>query len=406
MADNNDAPFLGGFQVLADAITGKDSTNDPGRTTTDVSDKDDVDDKGDNLIDDKRTDKDVTGVQTVDPDFFKDIDKDDADDSDDSDDDKDDTSDKDDDGDNTDAGDTGGSDDNDDTDDADELGILEGDVTNIFKEKLGEQLGWDFTEMEEEPKTISEMVEFMKDLVAENSVPNYADDEVKKYDEFVKNGGDLRKFYADTIQGRIDTKGIDLDDENDQKRVIRQSLRNQGINDSIIEKRIKRYDEAGVLSEESEEALELVESYDIKLSKKLLEDQQKDADFMQDQQQKFTDNVEKNISELSNIKGIKITAKDKKELRDYILLAEADGKTKYQKDYNSDVNNLLESAYFTKNKDALLDRARKQGSSDSLRDLQKSLNEKGKGKKTKDSNRQSGKDSLDIKGLGTMLGVM
>jgi hypothetical protein len=85
-------------------------------------------------------------------------------------------------------------------------------------------------------------------------------------------------------------------------------------------------------------------------------------------------------------------------------VADADGMTKYQKDYLSDVNNLLESAYFTKNKDALLDRAKRQGSSDSLRDLQKKLNQN-KGNKTKNSKRQN-RDNLDIKSLGSRLGVI
>jgi hypothetical protein len=248
------------------------------------------------------------------------------------------------------------------------------------------------------------MVDFMRDLVEENSKPQYASEEVQKYDEFVKNGGDLRKFYQDVIQGRIDPKEIDIDNEVDQKRVIRQNLKNQGIGDTIIEKRLKRYEEAGVLAEEAEEALELVAEYDEKLSKKLLEDQQKHAQLIEKEQQKFVFDVEKNIKELSEIKGIKVTEKDKKELRDYILVADADGMTKYQKDYLSDVKNLLESAYFTKNKDALLDRARKQGSSDSLRDLQKKLNQN-KGNKTKNSKRQN-RDNLDIKSLGSRLGVI
>jgi len=414
MAEKNDAPFVGGFEVLADTIgIGKAQSDTEGRTNvTDATtggfddpmgtgDSVKIGDDGDDPIVDKPGDDD-----SIDDDS---TDGDDGDDSTTNDD-----STTDDDSLNDDSVDDDGDDDGDDNNDDDsskdddvsteDLTKFEEDITNVFKDKLSEILGWDFDKLDEPPKTVEDMVGFMNSVVQENSVPDYASDDIKQLDEYVKNGGDIRKFYEETYQKGVDSKSIDLEEETDQKRVVRQNLKNQGIKDSIIEKRIKRYEDAGVLAEEAEEAFELVKEHEEKTSKELLEEQQKQAQLMEEQQQKFVSDVEENIKELSDIKGITISEKEKKELRDYILEAGSDGMTKYQKDYLSDVNNLLESAYFTKNKDALLDRARKQGSSDSLKSLQKKLqNNKGPNKIKKS---QGGNNTVDIKSLGKKIGVM
>lgn len=79
---------------------------------------------------------------------------------------------------------------------------------------------------------------------------------------------------------------------------------------------------------------------------------------MVQRQQKFFDDVVGEIKSLDNIRGIKIPAKDKKELLAYIFKADASGKTQYQKDYSKSVKNLIESAYFTMRGDTLLDAAK------------------------------------------------
>lgn len=410
MAKKEDTPFLGGFDILSDALHGQPGQEEGRMDQQSAGGDDAVEDLDDEkFIKDQRTHKDDTpGIKTVNPDFFeKENEKDEE--GDEADEEKEEVDEREEDeleedevdeeeDDSTEDDKEDGKDDS-----LDDPKEFEQSITSFMKEQLSDSLGWDFSKMEEEPNTVEGLVEFMRDLVAENSVPDYANEEVKAYDDFVRNGGNLRDFYKNVIENRIDPDKLDIEEESDQKSVIRQNLRNQGLSDSLIEKRLKRYDEAGVLFEEAEEALELVKEYDEKQRKKLLEDQQKQAQLIEKQQQKFVSDVQKNINELSDIKGLKISEKEKKELRDYILVADADGMTKYQRDYMSDINNLLESAYFTKNKDALLDRARKQGSSTSLRDLQKKLSQN-KGNRGK-SGSSRGRASVDLGDLGSRLGL-
>ena len=62
---------------------------------------------------------------------------------------------------------------------------------------LGESLGWNMDEIDEKnrPLTVHQLTEYMRDVVTENSVPEYADDRVRELDEYIKNGGNFEDFY-------------------------------------------------------------------------------------------------------------------------------------------------------------------------------------------------------------------
>jgi hypothetical protein len=78
-----------------------------------------------------------------------------------------------------------------------------------------------------------------------------------------------------------------------------------------------------------------------------------------------------------------MSAKEKRELLDYIFKPEADGRTKYQKDYAKDYKNLIESAYFTMRGDSLLSKVANKATSQAARVLQDKL--ASKGRRTKNS---------------------
>lgn len=64
---------------------------------------------------------------------------------------------------------------------------------------------------------------------------------------------------------------------------------------------------------------------------------------------------------MDSIYGIDIPEKDKKALLEYIFKPDADGITRYQKDYAKSLKNLITSAYFTMKGDTLIDIAKKKG---------------------------------------------
>lgn len=259
---------------------------------------------------------------------------------------------------------------------------IESNAVTSFFEVLSDKMGWELDEDEEIPQTPEELVEYFKDVIEENSVPQYASEEVEALDNFVKNGGNLRDYFQ--IDGDLDLEEINIEDsEVNQKLVIKEFLKEKGFNAKQIEKKLTKYEEAGLLEDEATDALEALR--DIKEQKKqqLLEEQEKSASELKKRQQEYFNSVVTEIKGMDNIRGIKIPQKDKQALLEYIFKPTADGKTQYQKDYSKSVKNLLESAYFTMKGDTLLKAAKSEGSNAAINKFKNSLNRTGVSRKTK-----------------------
>lgn len=261
-------------------------------------------------------------------------------------------------------------------------------VTALF-DAIAEELEWDFEsdEKEEKPKTVEELVKYFKEVIEEQSVPEYANEDVAKLDEFVRNGGRLEDYFS--ITPEVDIENVDLEDEGNQKLVLKELLARKGYSDKQIAKKIERFEDAGVLEDEAKDAAEELQEIVEKEKEQLLEEQRIKKEELVQRQQKFFDDVVGEIKSLDNIRGVKIPSKDKKELLAYIFKADANGKTQYQKDYSKSVKNLIESAYFTMRGDTLLDAAKKQGTSSAIKNLKNSLRSTGVSKGTKRINTSS-----------------
>ena len=244
-------------------------------------------------------------------------------------------------------------------------------VTNFF-DAMSEKLNWEFEEDEDKPKSVDELINYFQNVIEENSKPEYSSEEVEALDNFVKQGGDLKKYL--TIDAELDLDDIDIEDETNQKLVVKQLLKEKGFSTKKIDKLVSRYEEAGLLEDEAQDALEDLKEIKEERKKQLLEDQKKAYREQLQRQQQFYDNVVSEIKGLKNIRGITVPEKDKKVLIDYILKPDTDGKTKYQKDYaKGGVKNLIESAYFTMNADKLIEAAKREGNNSAIDKFRRSL---------------------------------
>lgn len=244
-------------------------------------------------------------------------------------------------------------------------------VTNFF-DAMAEKLNWEFEEDEDKPKSVDELINYFQNVIEENSKPEYSSEEVEALDNFVKQGGDLKKYL--TIDAELDLDDIDIEDETNQKLVVKQLLKEKGFSTKKIDKLVSRYEEAGLLEDEAQDALEDLKEIKEEKKKQLLEDQKKAYQIQLQRQQQFYDNVVSEIKGLKNIRGITVPEKDKKVLMDYILKPDTDGKTKYQKDYaKGGVKNLIESAYFTMNADKLIEAAKREGNNSAIDKFRRSL---------------------------------
>lgn len=254
-------------------------------------------------------------------------------------------------------------------------------IVNFF-DSLSEQLGWVDVDDEEKPRTAEDLIEYFKDVIEENSVPQYASEEVEKLDEFVRNGGNLKDYFS--IDADIDLDNIEMEDnEINQKLIIKEFLKEKGFSAKQIEKKITKYEDAGILEDEATDALEALRDIKAERKEKLLEEQQKQAREAEKQQREFFNNVVTEIKGLNSIYGIDIPEKDKRALLEYIFKPDADGVTKYQRDYAKSLKNLITSAYFTMKGDSLITIAKQKGKKDALDNFKNSLKGSGVTKKSK-----------------------
>lgn len=270
-------------------------------------------------------------------------------------------------------------------------------VTNFF-DAIAEKLEWSDVTDEEKPKSVEDLINYFSKVIEEDSKPQYASEEVEALDNFVKQGGDLTKYLQ--IDAELDLDEIDLDDETNQKLVVKSLLREKGFNEKQIDKKISKYVDAGLLEDEAQDAVEDLKEIKEQKKEQLLAEQKRAYEQYRQRQQDFCDNVVTEIKNLKNIRGIAIPEKDKKILIDYILKPDSDGKTKYQKDYaKGGIKNLIESAYFTMNADKLINAAKREGNNSAINKFKDSLknttiNSKSKNTSGRDSNSDTIWDSF------------
>lgn len=275
--------------------------------------------------------------------------------------------------------------------------IHEAEQVGLLFDAVAESLGWNIADIDEKdrPLTVEGLRDYLVETVNQNSVPHYADERVQALDEYIKNGGKFEDFYS-VQKEALTLDSIDLEDENNQKAVVRELLKHDGYTEDQIKKRLSRYEDADMLYEESEDALERLKNIRKKEAEQAAQQQEEAARINAEQQREFFNTVTKDISQLSDIRGIAIPKEDRRALFDYIFKVDQDGVSQYQKDFNKNLSkNLIESAYFTMKADALISSAKKSGESSAADKLRKMLRHSTKNHSTYNADEKQ-KSVLDI----------
>ena len=255
-------------------------------------------------------------------------------------------------------------------------------TVSAFFEVLSERMGWELSEDDEIPQTPEELVEYFQQVIEDNSTPQYASEEIEALDNFVKNGGNIRDYLQ--IDAEIDLENIDItEDESNQKLVLREFLKEKGYNSKQIEKKLTKYEDAGLLEDEAEDALEALKEIKQEKKQQLLRDQEKAAKDRARRQQEYFNNVVNEIKGMDSIRGIKIPEKEKQSLIEYIFRPDSNGQTEFSKDWSKSVKNLVETAYFVKYGDKLMKAAKIEGSNSAIDKFKSSLDRTGIKRKTK-----------------------
>lgn len=253
-----------------------------------------------------------------------------------------------------------------------EINETEKNNIGVFFDAFAEELGWDVDD-DNKPTTVEGLVDYMSQVIEQNSAPHYADDRIAQLDEYVKNGGKFEDFYQ-RQQEAVSYDNMDMEDESNQKAAIRDYLKYQGYTDDQINRKIERYEDGDLLEEEAEDAVTRLKH----INEMQIAEQQKQQQLLMQQQEQqaaqFMKDLSTTVGSLTSIRGVNIPKQDRKALFDYITKTDENGLTRYQKDFNSNlVNNLIESAYFTMKGDALLGEAKRSGQTSAANKLRTML---------------------------------
>ena len=144
-----------------------------------------------------------------------------------------------------------------DNQDPTEADLIEAQQVSLLFEAVGNSLGWNMDEIDDKdkPVTVDELTKYFSDVVEQNSKPEYADDRIQALDEYVRNGGKFEDYYR-RQQEALTLDNIDLEDETNQKAVVREFMQRAGYSDEQINKKITRYEDSDVLYDEAEDALD------------------------------------------------------------------------------------------------------------------------------------------------------
>lgn len=251
--------------------------------------------------------------------------------------------------------------------------IAEAQQVGLLFDEIGTRLGWNMNDIDENdrPLNVEQLAQYFTDVVNQNSVPQYADERIQQLDEFVKNGGKFEDFYSKQ-QEALTLDNIDLEDENNQKAVVREFMQRAGYSDEQINRKISRYEDSDVLYDEAEDALGRLKEIRQQEVEEATRKQEEQARINEEKSRAFFADVSTNIKNLTNIRGINVPKEDRQALFDYIFKVDQSGQSQYTKDFNKNiVKNLIESAYFTMKADSLISTAKRDGESSAAEKLRK-----------------------------------
>lgn len=183
-----------------------------------------------------------------------------------------------------------------------------------FELEEGEELDDDKASTLIEEKFESSVEEKVNDLIKD--LP----DSVKNLIKFVSNGGSENEYFS-SMQNKGATtisKDLDLEDEKNQELVVRYKLQAQGEDEEDINTQIEFLKEKGKLEDTANKHFnKIIEDLD-KEAEALVERQKKAKKEAKENQIKFKKEISTILEEKKEIKNLKFSDQDKKELPDYI----------------------------------------------------------------------------------------
>jgi hypothetical protein len=201
-------------------------------------------------------------------------------------------------------------------------------------EMMHEHNGWEYNAEDFSDKdSIEGLNDFIKEVITNNSRPDYASEESQKFDEFIqKYGAEKAADYLKKNYGEVDYEILSSDNEEDAKRLMKDYLKKTTkFSDAKIEKQIKKAEDLGELDEDFEEMKEFMLESKKKEAEEFEKSQEQEKISRQKQYQDYLETQKKRITDSKEIAGFEMTDKLADELYKFGYVQGRDGKTGYER---------------------------------------------------------------------------
>lgn len=226
-----------------------------------------------------------------------------------------------------------------------------------FIKTIADKLGIELGEDDDFPDDEDGLIAFTQKASAE-----FADRQLNSFFEehpdlgeifdYVMLGGKVEDYYK-AITPEIDYKSVDLESETVQKSILKTLYRNNGYSDEQITKKLDKFEIAGILKEEAEEASVLLAKAQEQEKSVLIENQRREAEVTKQRQAKMWGEMEQ-IVKNRKVQDFEIPVSEIQSTLDYMKKPVKNGMSQWQIDQNDlTLEDRAALAFFMKNKGKL-----------------------------------------------------
>jgi hypothetical protein len=219
--------------------------------------------------------------------------------------------------------------------------------------KLGIELGED-DEFEDSEEGLIAFTERAGKEFADQQLNSFFEEhpDLGEIFDYVMLGGNVEDYYK-AITPEIDYKSIDIENEAVQKSVLKTLYRNNGYSDEQITKKLDKFEIAGILKEEAEEASVLLAKSQEKEKSVLIENQRREAEASRQRQARMWGEMEQ-IVKNRKVQDFEIPVSEIQSTLDYMKKPVKNGMSQWQIDQNDlTLEDRAALAFFMKNKGKL-----------------------------------------------------
>jgi hypothetical protein len=236
-------------------------------------------------------------------------------------------------------------------DDEDEVGEESG--IRLFARALAEKGVIDFDDTDEDFEDAEEGLEKLVEKTINSRIANWSsslDPEFAAFYEFTQAGGKPQDFLK-VYYGDNDWNNFSIDDEDNQKTVVREALRlDKDLSTEDIEDMVEEWFDNGSLEKRAKSYKNKLVKYQESQKEAVVKQQKEAVQRQQAEAQKYWEDFKKDVYSKDEISGFKLNKKQKDDLWNFMSTVDKkSGKTSYQKAVESNQDSTLLFAYLAMN---------------------------------------------------------